>query len=668
MKFDIIGRINNMRLPDGKTAILYSIYEAVSNSLHSIEDRFGPERAAECGKVHVEIDTDDFGDVERIAVTDNGVGFNNNNLESFETSDSRLKYERGGKGVGRFIWIKTFDKIRVDSITKNGRRKQRVRFRFMPEKPNSIAYKKVTDAKGEDYETTIELSDLKTAQRGQIRTDSYLKDLCLHFFPQFIMGTLPDITVEHNGNEESLTEYMKKRTGEVHSKRVTIEIDGEDQVFSFQHLYVDPTMPPKLKNSYMLTGHGRLVGDPVSIATKFDLTKLSNGKAYTLVVSGEYFDERVDQERLSFRIPTKAKKLIEKAVLKASEEFLAEHIAAVRERQKATVKSVLFEHPQLASQIPDLDEYVRQISPDMDDEKIAQNLFVLLYRDEQDILDELKALRELDSLDEAARTRAEEILEEAENQERHRLAELVVKRHQVLEIANLLIKFKEGEDGVYEKEEAIHDLILPMRKMFSGGDLQDHNLWILDDSLAHYGFFASDKPIDSFLEDKSSGKEPDGIFFNPLGFSRDGSEEPITIVEFKRPGDERPSSDPLDQVLGYIEKLQGHRAKGFDGERITDIDSNTRFECIIVCELTEPTRRRLERSLAQNQTPDGEGYYGWSREHNAVIRVMSFRKMLRDAELRNKAYWQRLGLGSPSARARARFARRLTEREKIKIE
>jgi hypothetical protein len=30
MKFDVVGRINNMRLPDGKTAILYSVYEAVS--------------------------------------------------------------------------------------------------------------------------------------------------------------------------------------------------------------------------------------------------------------------------------------------------------------------------------------------------------------------------------------------------------------------------------------------------------------------------------------------------------------------------------------------------------------------------------------------------------------------------------------------------------------
>ena len=41
MKFDIQGRIENMDFPDGKTAVLYSVYEAVSNSIHAIIDRFG---------------------------------------------------------------------------------------------------------------------------------------------------------------------------------------------------------------------------------------------------------------------------------------------------------------------------------------------------------------------------------------------------------------------------------------------------------------------------------------------------------------------------------------------------------------------------------------------------------------------------------------------------
>ena len=106
MKFDILGRIQNMRLPDGKTAILYSIYEAVSNSLHAIQDRFGEQHMGKKGDIEVSVQTDDYGDVKSIAVTDNGIGFIDANLESFETSDSRDEYIRDGKGVGRFIWVK----------------------------------------------------------------------------------------------------------------------------------------------------------------------------------------------------------------------------------------------------------------------------------------------------------------------------------------------------------------------------------------------------------------------------------------------------------------------------------------------------------------------------------------------------------------------------------
>ena len=118
MKFDVAGRINNMRLPDGKTAILYSVYEAVSNSIHAINDRFGEKDAASKGNVSVDISLDECGDIDAITIRDNGIGFTDENLESFETSDSQFKYKRGGKGVGRFIWIKMFENICVESVVK----------------------------------------------------------------------------------------------------------------------------------------------------------------------------------------------------------------------------------------------------------------------------------------------------------------------------------------------------------------------------------------------------------------------------------------------------------------------------------------------------------------------------------------------------------------------
>lgn len=646
-----------MRLPDGKTAILYSVYEAVSNSIHAINDRFSEERAASKGWVDVTIDTDASGDVESIIIEDNGIGFTAENILSFETSDSRFKYKRGGKGVGRFIWIKLFDTIKVESVRKSSRAHERVSFRFAPEKKNSIAYLRTSPAPGQELGTRITLSDLKADQRGRIRPTSYLKDLALHFFPQFIAGTLPAISLTYGGETSSLNDFIAKQVDEPVETTVEVDFgDGTSNV-TVSHLFVDSSISTGLRNSYLLTAHGRLVGDPVSIERKYALKDLPEGKAYVAVVRSEFLDERVDQERLGFKLTNEQKELLDDAILASAESFLADHIATQRARQQATVEGLIKEHPQLATQFENVEEYVSGLSPGMDDEQIAQNLFVLLYRDEKDIRKRVEELDNLESLEPEVRQKAEEVLKELENQQKHRLAELVVKRHQLLQVANVLLKYKDEESKSYHYERAIHELICPLGEIYKAGDTEAHNLWMLDESLASYGFFASDKSIRSLSPTSESRKEPDLIFFNPLGFRREGTSDPVVIVEFKRPGDERTSQDPVFQVLSYIEDLQAAKVKDMDGEVVSDIGKDTPFECIIVCELTKATRAMLEKSVVQHPTPDGDGYYGWSPRHNAHIRVISFHKMLRDAELRNQAFFDQLKLGSPSAAAKRRAAK-----------
>lgn len=663
MKFDVVGRINNMRLPDGKTAILYSVYEAVSNSIHAINDRFGEENAAAQGKVDVDITVDDDSDIEAISISDNGIGFTDENLRSFETSDSRFKYQRGGKGVGRFIWIKMFETIQVDSVIKNGRSTERVRFRFAPEKANSIAYKRVTKAPGEDMGTVITLSDLRQEQRGRIRLTSYLKDLALHFFPQFISGTLPQITITYKDEESSLNDFIAAQVDTPVEQIVSVDFGEGPVEVRVNHLFVDASLSTGLRNSYLLTAHGRLVGDPVSIERKYALKDLPDGKAYVAVVSSDFLDERVDQERLDFKLTAEQRETLQEAVMAATENFLQEHIRTLRTRQKATVQSLIAEHPQLATQFVNLDDYVAQLGPGMDDEQIAQNLFVLLYRDERELRKRIDAMDQMASLAPESRAQAEEVLGEISNQAKHRLAELVVKRHQLLQMANLLLKYEDDEKKSYHYERVIHELICPMGEMYSSGEASHHNLWMLDDTLAAYEFFASDKSIKSLAPESESTKEPDLIFFNPLGFRRDGTTDPVVVIEFKRPGDARPSQDPINQVLGYIDELQGAKVRDLDGGVVSDIDKDTPFEVFIVCELTAQTRALFERSIAQNPTPDGEGYYGWSSRHKAHIRVMSFNKMLRDAELRNKAYFDQLSLDSPSLAAKKRAAKVRTRRK-----
>lgn len=654
-----------MDLPDGKTAVLYSVYEAVSNSIHAINDRFGEDMAASEGQISIDIQLNDNDEVEKISIKDNGIGFNEDNIKSFETSDSRYKYKRGGKGVGRFVWIKTFKEISVKSIYQSDYNTVETRFDFNPESEPSIVDQKVRDATGKETGSEIVISVPRSYQGGRMNHATFMKDLALHFFPLYISDTLPKIELTYNGEKRNLTEFIQDKTDNPVRQTLSFESDGEPWSINIDHIFVDPTISKELRNAYLLTGHGRLVGDPVSIDRKYALKELKNGKAYVAVISGKPLDDRVDQQRLGFRFNNVQRDALEQAILRGVEQFLAEHISIVRNKQKKTVEKVLMEHPQLASQVGNLDDYVSHLSPGMDDEQIGQNLFVLLYREEKDARQRLADLTMLKSFNDEQRKEAEDTLDELSEQERRRLAELVVKRHQVLQAAHMLLKHSDETSQSYFYEKVIHELICPMGRMLTSGDYDEHNLWILDESLSGYQFFASDKTIRSIVGKEGSTKEPDLVFFNPLGFRRTDTNDPISIVEFKRPGDSLPSKNPVDQVLQYIEELRGHKVKDVDGAIISDISEDTPFHCYIVCELTDDTRKLLQRSVAQTPTPDGQGYYGWSAPHKASIQVVSFAKMLRDANARNKAFFDAAGLGSPALSARKKAAK--ARKPKLKV-
>src|SRR5690606_15689236 len=148
------------------------------------------------------------------------------------------------------------------------------------------------------------------------------------------------------------------------------------------------------------------------------------------------------------------------------------------------------------------------------------------------------------------------------------------------------LKYDDDVDETYHYERVIHELICPMGEMYRTGEYADHNLWMLDDTLGAYEFFASDKTIKSLAPESTSTKEPDLLFFNPLGCRREGTNDPIAIVEFKRPGGERMRQDPVNQVLNYVDLLRGKTVRDVDGAVVSNIDDNTPFDCIIVCDLT----------------------------------------------------------------------------------
>lgn len=116
-KVDVVGKITNFDL-SAKDAVM-SILEAVINSIHSILERQSQDHSFQDGYINIIVDKNKdnlFGkEISSVTIEDNGVGFTTENMDSFLTIESQRKIKYGGKGVGRFSWLKVFSQAEIVS-------------------------------------------------------------------------------------------------------------------------------------------------------------------------------------------------------------------------------------------------------------------------------------------------------------------------------------------------------------------------------------------------------------------------------------------------------------------------------------------------------------------------------------------------------------------------
>lgn len=109
---------------------LLPLFEVVVNSIISM----GGQNQKPSGFINIDIDRDDKiglfdthllqdkngniapSPISTITVTDNGVGFNDENFVSFSTAYSEKHKDKGCKGVGRFTMLACFDNVQIKSI------------------------------------------------------------------------------------------------------------------------------------------------------------------------------------------------------------------------------------------------------------------------------------------------------------------------------------------------------------------------------------------------------------------------------------------------------------------------------------------------------------------------------------------------------------------------
>ena len=117
MLANIKGLVDRLELSQAKA--MMPLFEAISNAVDAIEDcKDGFFKHSIVIRLIAAHDLAHQGGDETVTfdgfeISDDGVGFNDFNLASFKKAHTLSKVQVGGKGVGRFTFLKVFSNVHV---------------------------------------------------------------------------------------------------------------------------------------------------------------------------------------------------------------------------------------------------------------------------------------------------------------------------------------------------------------------------------------------------------------------------------------------------------------------------------------------------------------------------------------------------------------------------
>lgn len=652
---DVIGQVARLPLKPSEGNALLPLFEAVSNSLHAINERFGDDGHAEKGRIDIDVLRTELEDgrtpVTGFIVRDNGIGLNKENFSSFCTPFSQHKIKKGGKGVGRLGWLKVFKSISISSAFQNGQTLERVAFDFVLRESNQVATKEPPETAPKEPGTIVHLSEFADSYGGKCpaKTDTIVQRIIAHFLPVFAGDKSPHMLL-HDGGVTDLQKEFKDKINQSVEQLIEVEIEDEKQPIIIRHMKCDKSIRPRgsVNNWMCFCANDRGVKE-YGIDEQIGLKSLDGEQIYVGTVTGDYLDSHVNPQRTDFIFDPEEGRLIRRQVASSVKDFLSYYVEEALAQKKAITTKIIKKNPQYLYIQGEIDGFVGGLQANSNnEEKIYVEMAQHRYRRQRRFNGVRRDIDSAPKYDEAVAEKIDEYKEYILDDKMGSLAEYVTKRKAVLDLLDKLRGFAEAGDEKHHLEDAIHHLICPMRIESSELKIDDHNLWILDDRLAFYNFFASDKPIRTFTE-SDSGREPDIAFFYDSCVAWRESEracDTVILVEFKRPGLEAytDKNDPLMQLMDYVTLFKsGKTVQDRKGKVISGIGANTSFHCYIVADITAGLTKRLRGRF--DPTPDGKGLFGYTRNPDTYVEVIPYDKLLLDAQARNAIFFDKLGLG-----------------------
>lgn len=682
MPTNLGGRLRNTSLP--LTSALLPLFEAVVNSIHAIEEA---GTSTDAGRVTVTIlrkpkeasldlcdskkrGPDALEDIVGFRVEDNGIGFTDENMESFRTLDSEHKVQKGCRGIGRLLWLKAFKQVRVESTYRADKVLRRRTFTFSAD--GGVANERDEAApEGVAVNTSVFLDEFNPRYREYARkTPKTIADStfehCLWYFIR--KGGAPLIELLDDGEVISLNDVFEAH---MHSSAIPETISIKGRPFDLVHVRLrsnslsahaiafcaDNRLVTEEKLSGKLPGlHGKL-------------TDADGEFVYSCYVSSEFLDECARPERTGFEIVDSVEGLladteiglndIRDAVVERAKAQLAQHLDENLKRSKEKVtRFVASKAPRYRPILSRIPENELNVDPDISDKELELALhkqFASIEREliseGHDILNQTQA-----APDEQYRERLDSYLAKAEDIKKSDLASYVSHRRVIIDLFEKAIE--RDAHGNYVREDLIHSLIIQMRKDSTDIPMESCNLWLIDERLAFHDYLASDKPLKSIpITASGDGKEPDicvlNVFDQPILVS-EGTRLPpasIEIIEIKRPmrNDAKAGEDhdPIEQAIDYLERIRQGGVMTSTGRPIPNLqnDAVPGF-CYVLADLTPTFEKRCRIHHNLKRTSDGQGYFGYKDNVNAYVEVISFDRLVNMAKERNRAFFDKLGLPS----------------------
>lgn len=656
------------------TSVYSAIVEAVSNSIHSIESA-----GNEDGQITIELvrnvrelglpDDDsesNLPDITGVRVIDNGIGFNDDNVMHFNEAYTRNKVAIGGKGFGRFVYIKHFNNVHVSSVYEDAKGSFKHRTFYLGRTHQIVSELETDDAAaGEQSHTTLFLEDIKEGQLDK-KVETISRKLLEKLLVQFIRpdARCPTIKVtdDYTGKEFTLNNLLgdnsyseiqkinsedfsitKGRTDfpfQLHIFKIWFAGNQQSKISLTSH-YIEVTETPV--DEYINEFESGFVGD---IRDKNgEKTNRFIVKAY---VTGNYLDEHVDRERVGFQFGKHADAFysvgradIENEVANILKDKYESEFKTQRQKKEEKLNAVVEDKPWLKRHADSVDLSALKVGATEKEFELAVETNRLKKEQE---LDEYAENYVKSNAKQLADEKTEELIRDIAQSNKDDLARYVARRRAVIDILDKSLKANK-ESGKHEQEKIVHDIVYPMHEDSDHIGTDYQNLWLLDERLNFTEFISSDKQFSEENKDRADVF----IFHNQVAFrAGDDKQNPITIVEFKRPGRDDFAAvgnkeNPVDQIVRYTNAIRAGKYKK-PGKRPIHTDPNTQFYGYIIVDFTEKVTRWLQDEEDFTPMPDGLGYFKWKSNISLYIEVISWDKLLRDAKLRSSIFSQKLGI------------------------